>query len=320
MFVLGLQGSPRRKGNTDFLLQTLLQEAQKLGAHTHCVEVARRNIVACKELIVCEKKGYCPIEDDMASEIYGLLRQADVVVLASPIFFYNVTAQLKALIDRCQTLWARRYRLHLEDPGRKTRRGFVLAVGATRGKNLFEGTLLTAKYFFDAIDAAYEGSLTYRRIEKRGEMEKHPTVREDVCRCVERLLKPLQGRRRLLFVCRGNTCRSQMAAAFAQHKAGERFDVLSAGTEPQALVNPDMVAAMAEKGLDMAFRRPCSLQTALEHGPVDTIVTLGADVVLTPPETGEHRQWNIADPAGRSMEVMRRVRDQIEKQVAELIG
>ena len=122
MLALGLQGSPRKKGNSDLLLAMFMDALQHRGAVTHTIEVTRRHIEACKELTVCEKKGFCPIDDDMGREIYGLLRQADIIVAASPIFFYNVTAQLKALIDRCQTLWARKYVLKLKDPGHGVRR------------------------------------------------------------------------------------------------------------------------------------------------------------------------------------------------------
>ena len=100
-----LAGQSAKKGNTHFLLSSLLDEAERLGARTQTIKVASRNIVPCKELVVCEKKGFCPIDDDMKHGIYALLREADVILLASPVFFYNVTAQLKALIHRCQTLW-----------------------------------------------------------------------------------------------------------------------------------------------------------------------------------------------------------------------
>ena len=158
MFALGLQGSPRKKGNSDILLSLLMDALHQEGVVTQTIDVCRRHIEPCKEMTVCEKKGTCPIDDDMA-EIYGLLRRADIVVAASPIFFYNVSAQLKALIDRCQTLWARKYMLHLKDPGHDVRRGFMLSVGATAGKQLFDGVHLTAKYFFDGVSAAYSGSL-----------------------------------------------------------------------------------------------------------------------------------------------------------------
>jgi multimeric flavodoxin WrbA len=154
MLVLGLQGSPRKKGNTNYLLSTFMDEAEKFGARTQVVDATHKNIIPCKEYIVCEKKGFCPIDDDMKDEIYPLLREADVIVLASPVFFYNVTAQLKALIDRSQTLWARKYKLNLTDPARNYRRGFLLSVGATKGKNLFEGIDLTAQYFFEPTGAS----------------------------------------------------------------------------------------------------------------------------------------------------------------------
>ena len=105
MLVLGLQGSPRKKGNTNFLLETFMDAAENTGARTHVIDVTRKNIIPCKEYIVCEKKGFCPIDDDVRDEIYPLLRQAEVVVIATPIFFYNMTAQLKAVVDRCQTFW-----------------------------------------------------------------------------------------------------------------------------------------------------------------------------------------------------------------------
>ena len=157
MLALGLQGSPRKKGNSELLLAAFMQELAHLGVDTQTIDVCRRHIEPCRELTVCEKKGVCPIDDDMGKEIFGLLRKADIVVAASPIFFYNVTAQLKALIDRCQTLWARKYMLKLKDPGHSVRRGYMLSVGATSGKQLFDGLNLTAKYFFDGISARFSG-------------------------------------------------------------------------------------------------------------------------------------------------------------------
>ena len=136
MLVLGLQGSPRKKGNTNYLISTFMDAAEKSGARTIAIDVTQKDIIPCKEYTVCEKKGFCPIDDYVKEEIYPLLRQADVVVVASPIFFYNMSAQLKAVVDRCQMFWARKYRLKLRDPGAGMRRGFLLSAGATRGKNL----------------------------------------------------------------------------------------------------------------------------------------------------------------------------------------
>lgn len=319
MFVLGLQGSPRKKGNTEFLLNLFMEEAQKLGAETLTVDVCRKHIEPCREFTTCEKKGLCPIKDDMDPEIYSLLRRADVVVPASPVFFYNVTAQLKALIDRSQTLWARKYRLNLTDPGRSMRRGFMISQGATKGKNLFVGIDLTAKYFFDAVGARYEGSLYYWQIEHKGDMEKHPTVRQDVREAAGKLLAPFLNRKKVLFACRENACRSQMAGAFAQYLAGDRLDVVVGGSEPAAQVNPLMKEVMAEKGIDMEFRIPQSIDNAITHGNPRFIVTMGCGEACPFVPGAQKTDWALPDPAGKDMDFMRKVRDEIEEKVKAFI-
>ena len=320
MLVLGLQGSPRKKGNSNYLLTTFLNEVASLGVNTKIIEVAHKNIVPCQEYIVCEKKGFCPIDDDMKHEIYPLHRQADVIVAASPVFFYNVTAQLKALIDRSQTLWARKYKLKLKDPAQHYRRGFLLAVAATKGKNLFEGMVLTAQYFFDAVGASFEGSLTYRSIEGPKEMQNHPSVQDDVKTAVHKLLQPLTGRKKILFACRENACRSQMASAFAQSYAGDKLDVLNGGSQPADKINATMIETMQEKGLDMAFRIPQSINAAIENNAPDIIVTMGCGEECPFVPGAKMLDWDLPDPSGKSTEFMRNVRDEIDKRVTELIA
>jgi arsenate reductase len=320
MFALGLQGSPRRKGNSDQLLAMFMDALQQRGAHIHTIQVVRQHIEPCKELTVCEKKGYCPIDDDMGREIYGLLRQADIIVAAAPIFFYNVPAQFKALIDRCQTLWARKYTLKLKDPGHAVRRGFLLGVGATRGKQLFDGMHLTAKYFFDAAAAAYAGSLTFHGVEGRGDILNQPDLEGQVARSADQLLDGLTDRRKVVFACRENACRSQMAAAFARLYAGHCLDVVSAGSEPAQSINPMMVAAMKEKGIDMAFLAPQALETTVARHAPREIITMGCGEQC-PVIPGVRRQdWDLPDPAGQSMEVMRQVRDRIDERVKAYIA
>ena len=106
MLILGLQGSPRKGGNTDTLLGAFLEKAGQAGAAVKTIQVARAGIVPCKGCGYCETHGTCVIADDpMSTELFGLLRQADLVVAATPVYFYGISAQLKVLIDRCQTLW-----------------------------------------------------------------------------------------------------------------------------------------------------------------------------------------------------------------------
>jgi arsenate reductase len=318
MFVLGLQGSPRTKGNTSVLLSTFLRESENLGAHTHLLDVPRMNIVPCQECGNCENTGFCRIEDDMG-QIYPLFRQADIIVMATPIFFYGPTAQMKALIDRSQALWARRYTHKLIDPGAKWRGGFLLALGATKGKNLFEGTTLTAKYFFDAVGASFQGSLTYKKIEGLGDIKSHPTALADVEEKARALVTPYLKRKKILFACSENACRSQMASAFTQYHAGNKIEAESGGRSPAQKINPVMEEVMREKGIDMAFRKPKSIEEASHFGNPDLIISMGCEEACPVLPGATVEEWDLPDPSGQPIAFMRRLRDDIEERVKRLI-
>ncbi len=319
MFVLGLQGSPRIKGNTSILLSAFLSEAKRLGAHVQRLDVARMNISPCVECGTCEREGFCPVDDDM-QKIYPLLRQADIIVMATPIFFYGPTAQMKALIDRSQALWSRKYVHKLTDPGRKWRHGFLLSLGATKGRNLFDGVSLTAKYFFDAVGAGFDGSLTYRQIEKAGEIEEHPTALKDAAEKAQQLVTPLVQRKKILFVSTEDACRSQMASAFTQYQAGDRLEVESGGIKPAQEVNVLMEEAMMEKGVDMAFRKPKAVEEILRHGRPNLIVSMGVKEKNTHFPGSKTQQWDLPDPYGKSIDFVRDVRDDIEARVGKLLS
>jgi multimeric flavodoxin WrbA len=180
MKVVGIYGSPRKGGNSDQLLDKALEGAASAGAEVHKVFVRDLKMSGCIECGGCDKTGKCVVNDDMQT-VYPLLQDADVVILASPIFFYSVTAQVKALIDRAQALWSRKM---LTKPAEERdlpsgRRGYLIAVGATRGKNLFEGAQLTARYFFDALDMAYHGGVFFRRLEKKTAVQENPEALQE---------------------------------------------------------------------------------------------------------------------------------------------
>ncbi len=176
--ILGLMGSPRPGGNTDILLDSLLLSAKEAGAAIEKVHLNALEMSPCIECGACNETGVCVITDDMAP-LYEKIAAADWVILASPIFFYNITSRTQALIERSQACWAGKYLLKLGPYGGKKRKGVFLAVGATKGKMLFDGVLKTARYFFDAIDADFEGALLYRGIEAKGDVRKHPRALEE---------------------------------------------------------------------------------------------------------------------------------------------
>ena len=318
MFVLGLQGSPRLKGNTSILLSAFMDEAESLGAGVHCLHASRVKISPCMECGNCEEKGFCAIDDEM-QHIFSMLRRADLIVMATPIFFYSVTAQLKTLIDRTQTLWARKYVHKLVDPGRKWRRGLLFSVGATKGKNLFDGVKLTAKYFFDAVGASFDGSLLYRNIENAGEIANHSRALEDARAMAKEFVTPFLNRKKILFVSTENACRSQMASAFMQYYAGDRIEVESGGGAPAQEVNPVMEQVMAEKGIDVAYRRPKAIEDAVRHGAPDLIVSIDCEEGCPQFPGVTRREWAVPDPAGKPIDFMRGIRDEVEGKVRRLI-
>ncbi len=321
MFILGLQGSPRKKGNTFDLLSMFMEEAEKYGALTKTVCPHSLNIEPCKELIVCEKKGFCPIKDDMDKSIYGFIKNADIVVLASPVFFYNVPAQLKALIDRCQMFWGRKYKLKLEDPNSKNRQGFLLSCGASGGKKLFEGLELTAKIFFDAISVKYKGSLTYRHIEEPGQIASHSTVKEDIRQVVKTMCEPFLSKKKILFVSKKDACRSQMAAAFFRlyDKEG-RFEVLTAGFAAADSICPETVRIMAEKNLDLKYIAPVPLEKFTKEMCFDMIICLDKNRHVEDISCHEFKNWEMHGYRDQLPEELRVLRDEIESRVNTLIS
>jgi len=180
MKVLGIYGSPRKGGNTDQLLDKALEGARSAGAEVKTVYVRDLRMSGCIECGGCDKEGRCVVEDDMQT-VYPLLEDADVIFLATPIFFYSVTAQVKALIDRAQANWAKKRldRSPEEKKMSKQGRGYLIAAGATRGKNLFEGAQMVARYFFDALNISYEGGIFFRSIEEKTAVRDNPETLQE---------------------------------------------------------------------------------------------------------------------------------------------
>lgn len=123
----------------------------------------------------------------------------------------------------------------------------------------------------------------------------------------------------VLFVCVHNAGRSQMAAALLERHAAGRVRVRSAGTTPADEVNPTVVAAMAERGIDIASERPRRLGDDVVRGS-DVVITMGCgDACPVFPGT-RYLDWELPDPAGKRLEEVRPIRDEIERRVLRLLG
>ena len=188
MKVLGIMGSPRRQSNTEILLDKALEGAREAGAEVEKVLASKLKISPCLEIYACRKDGDCAIKDDMQL-LYKKLLEADHIIFASPIFFYGITSQAKAVVDRCQALWVRKHVLGMGKEDKRERRGVFISVGATRGTKLFDGAVLTVKYFFDAIGVKYSGDLLVRGIDNKGQIKEHPTALKDAFRLGQELVR-----------------------------------------------------------------------------------------------------------------------------------
>ncbi len=175
MKVIGIAGSPRRGGNTDLLLGEVLRGAASKGAEVKTIILNDLTITPCQHCDACLEKGKCRIEDDMQM-VYRELEDADRIVLASPLQFMTVTAQAKAMIDRCQSLWARKYVLKQpplgSEPGKK--RGLFISVGGRKVANLFEPALATVKALFTCLNVTYAGDLLFPAVDEKGAITRHP--------------------------------------------------------------------------------------------------------------------------------------------------
>jgi protein-tyrosine-phosphatase len=123
----------------------------------------------------------------------------------------------------------------------------------------------------------------------------------------------------VLFVCVHNAGRSQMAAGYMRQIAGDRVTVLSAGSEPADRVNPVAIEAMAEEGIDIAGNQPKVLSTeAVQES--DVVITMGCGDTCPFFPGKRYEDWELDDPAGRGIEEVRTIRDQIKARVEALIA
>jgi multimeric flavodoxin WrbA len=186
--VLGIAGSPRRGGNTDLLLAEVVKGAASKGAEVKTIILNDLKIAPCQHCDGCLETGRCKVKDDMQM-VYQELERADRIVLASPIQFMGVTAQTKAMIDRCQALWVRKYILKQPPLGdKRERKGLFISVGGRKLANLFEPALATVKSWFKVLDIAYAGDLLFPGIDEKGAIKNHPDALKQAFLAGQRLV------------------------------------------------------------------------------------------------------------------------------------
>lgn len=153
--ILAIYGSPRRKNTAkalDFLLDGLDQENYNIERYY----IDELDISPCIGCEYCNHRGVCRIDDQM-QDIYESINRADIVVLGAPLYFNSVNAQVKALIDRCQVYWSRKFAL--KEPGGKKKIGICISTGGAPYRyDQFLGIFPVVDFFFKAIDGDYLGN------------------------------------------------------------------------------------------------------------------------------------------------------------------
>ena len=169
---LGILGSPRRGGNSEVLLDKALEGAKSSGLDTEKIILNELKFSPCQECSGCAKEGKCIINDDMQI-IYKKLDQAQTIILATPIFFGSLPAQVKAMIDRCQCLWAAKYVLAKKET-KPAKRGLLILVSAANRSSFFKNAQSIVKNFFAVLDIEFAGNLYCPNIDEKAKILECP--------------------------------------------------------------------------------------------------------------------------------------------------
>ncbi len=182
--VLAIAGSPRRHGNSERLLDACISGLADAGADVDELVVVEHDIHPCRGCNACSSTGECVIVDDMR-DIYPRIDDADAIVVASPVFFATVPAVLKALFDRMQPYWARRYALGGDAPERRP--GAILIARGGGDPYGPEAAVTTTKSVFGVLGIDCLDVLDVEHVDGPADMGTHPDALESAKALGERL-------------------------------------------------------------------------------------------------------------------------------------
>jgi len=171
MKVLGINGSPRIGGNTDILLDRVLEGAKTKGAEIEKIILNKLKFSPCQECDKMADDGLCLVKDDMQA-VYEKIKGSDAIVFASPVFFGSLSAQSKMMIDRFQCAWRAKYILR-KDTGYKKIPGIFISLEGSARKDFFENAKSIARNLFATINADYQGELFCSGVNEKAGILKH---------------------------------------------------------------------------------------------------------------------------------------------------
>jgi NAD(P)H-dependent FMN reductase len=159
--VIGILGSPLPEGNTAILLKQALKGAADAGCSTETIVVNNLDFQPCMEMMFCKDHETCIMDDDM-QQMYTRIRDADSIIIATPVMFMGIPGRLKSFMDRFQVFFMAKYMRNqplVTPEKKKVRRGLFICISGMKIPEVFVGAKLTATAFFDIIDCPFSDEL-----------------------------------------------------------------------------------------------------------------------------------------------------------------
>ncbi|HOI59431.1 MAG: flavodoxin family protein [Methanoculleus sp.] len=176
--VLGISGSPRRHGNTETLLDAVLEGAREAGGDVEKVVLRQLDFTSCRGCNACHRTGVCVISDDLTA-VLEKITAVDVLVLASPIYSMGITAEAKGLIDRAQYFWARKFilkNLYFTDEHIRHHKGIFVSTAGLGWENVFDAAFPALTAFFNTTGFEYWDNVIANDMDRYGGVGGHPTA------------------------------------------------------------------------------------------------------------------------------------------------
>ncbi len=176
VMVLGISGSPHRHGNTETLLDSFLEGAGAAGADVEKVVLKDLNYQSCRGCNLCHRTGECVVQDD-AIALFDKILAADCVAIASPIYTMGITAEVKALIDRGQYLWARKFvlrTLYFSDEHIRRHKGIFISTAGQNWDHVFDGAFPMMTAIFNGTGFEYYDNIIANNMDEYKGIRNHP--------------------------------------------------------------------------------------------------------------------------------------------------
>jgi multimeric flavodoxin WrbA len=184
MKIIGIAASPRRHGNSETLLDNALKGARSGGVQTEKIILSSLDIKPCHGSDSCLEKARCFIRDDM-KVLLEKINKADGLIISSPVYFGSITAQLKAMIDRCQPLWVKKYILKKSDCMQK--KGVFLCTGSYNNSKFFRNSKEIVGLLFKVLDIKFLGSFYFPGLEKKSDAKKNKISLQRAFQCGKKI-------------------------------------------------------------------------------------------------------------------------------------